>query len=60
MHSSLHGCGRCEILKETAPHLVDSICAYRAGYVAQVCCFCLLLQLDDIVVCYLIHVFPSL
>eukprot|EP00261_Vitis_vinifera_P040946 XP_019082189.1 PREDICTED: uncharacterized protein LOC100257644 isoform X5 [Vitis vinifera] len=24
-----------EILQETAPHLVDSICAYRAGYVAQ-------------------------
>ncbi|KAJ0105351.1 hypothetical protein Patl1_18951 [Pistacia atlantica] len=24
-----------EILEETAPHLVNSICAYRAGYVAQ-------------------------
>ncbi|XP_038726130.1 uncharacterized ATP-dependent helicase YprA-like isoform X2 [Tripterygium wilfordii] len=24
-----------EILQEAAPHLVDSICAYRAGYVAQ-------------------------
>lgn len=27
---------RREILEETAPHLVNSICAYRAGYVAQV------------------------
>ncbi|RVW20655.1 ATP-dependent helicase HRQ1 [Vitis vinifera] len=35
MHSSLHDCDRREILQETAPHLVDSICAYRAGYVAQ-------------------------
>ncbi|KAH9329444.1 hypothetical protein KI387_001552, partial [Taxus chinensis] len=25
----------CEILKETAPHLVNSICVYRAGYTAQ-------------------------
>ncbi|KAH9722331.1 UBQ helicase-c and DEAD-like helicase domain-containing protein [Citrus sinensis] len=24
-----------EILEETAPHLVDSICVYRAGYVAE-------------------------
>lgn len=29
-------CGRREILQKTAPHLVDSICAYRAGYVAEV------------------------
>ncbi|CAK9147911.1 unnamed protein product [Ilex paraguariensis] len=26
---------RREILQETAPHLVDSICAYRAGYIAR-------------------------
>ncbi|CAB4311480.1 unnamed protein product [Prunus armeniaca] len=26
---------RREILEQTAPHLVDSICAYRAGYIAQ-------------------------
>ncbi|KAG5536355.1 hypothetical protein RHGRI_023955 [Rhododendron griersonianum] len=26
---------RREILQETAPHLVSSICAYRAGYIAQ-------------------------
>lgn len=30
---------RREILEETAPHLVDSICVYRAGYVAEVCYF---------------------
>lgn len=29
-------CARREILQQTAPHLVDSICAYRAGYIAQV------------------------
>lgn len=28
--------GRREIFQDTAPHLVDSICAYRAGYVAAV------------------------
>ena len=28
---------RREILHKTAPHLVDSICAYRAGYIAEVC-----------------------
>ncbi|PQP93687.1 putative ATP-dependent helicase YprA [Prunus yedoensis var. nudiflora] len=28
-------CARREILQQTAPHLVDSICAYRAGYIAQ-------------------------
>ncbi|XP_019053936.1 PREDICTED: uncharacterized protein LOC104599902 isoform X3 [Nelumbo nucifera] len=28
-------CYTREILQETAPHLVDSICAYRAGYIAQ-------------------------
>lgn len=28
-------CYTREILKETAPHLVDSICAYRGGYVAE-------------------------
>lgn len=27
---------RQEILQETAPHLVDTICAYRAGYIAEV------------------------
>lgn len=27
---------RREILQETAPHLVDTICAYRAGYIAEV------------------------
>lgn len=27
---------RREILQETASHLVDSICAYRAGYMAEV------------------------
>ncbi|KAK3013340.1 hypothetical protein RJ639_009552, partial [Escallonia herrerae] len=25
----------CEILQETAPHMVDTICAYCAGYIAQ-------------------------
>lgn len=30
---------RREILQETAPHLVSSICAYRAGYIAQVSIF---------------------
>lgn len=29
-------CARREILQQTAPRLVDSICAYRAGYIAQV------------------------
>lgn len=29
-------CARREILQQTAPLLVDSICAYRAGYIAQV------------------------
>ncbi|KAL7161138.1 hypothetical protein ACSBR2_041739 [Camellia fascicularis] len=28
-------CYTREILQETAPHLVNSICAYRAGYIAQ-------------------------
>ncbi|XP_016545610.2 uncharacterized ATP-dependent helicase YprA isoform X2 [Capsicum annuum] len=28
-------CYTREILQETAPHLVDTICAYRAGYVAE-------------------------
>ncbi|CAB4311520.1 unnamed protein product [Prunus armeniaca] len=28
-------CYTCEILQQTAPYLVDSICAYRAGYIAQ-------------------------
>ncbi|XP_058226891.1 uncharacterized protein LOC131335514 [Rhododendron vialii] len=28
-------CYTREILQETAPHLVSSICAYRAGYIAQ-------------------------
>ncbi|OMO52842.1 hypothetical protein CCACVL1_29059 [Corchorus capsularis] len=28
-------CDTREILEETAPHLVNSICAYRAGYVAE-------------------------
>ncbi|KAL5539552.1 hypothetical protein UlMin_045285 [Ulmus minor] len=28
-------CYTREILQETAPHLVDSICAYRAGYIAE-------------------------
>ncbi|GLT77292.1 hypothetical protein SLA2020_488910 [Shorea laevis] len=28
-------CYTREILKGTAPHLVDSICAYRGGYVAE-------------------------
>ena len=27
---------RREILQESAAHLVDSVCAYRAGYIAQV------------------------
>lgn len=29
-------CYRREILKERAPHLVQSVCAYRAGYTAEV------------------------
>lgn len=29
-------CYTQEILQETAPHLVDTICAYRAGYIAEV------------------------
>nr|XP_016448123.1 PREDICTED: uncharacterized protein LOC107773190 [Nicotiana tabacum] len=29
-------CYTREILQGTAPHLVDTICAYRAGYVAEV------------------------
>lgn len=29
-------CYRREILHETAPHLVNSICAYRGGYIAEV------------------------
>ncbi|OVA04884.1 Helicase [Macleaya cordata] len=33
--SELVLCYTREILQETAPDLVDSICAYRAGYVAQ-------------------------
>ncbi|XP_058070568.1 ATP-dependent helicase hrq1 isoform X2 [Magnolia sinica] len=33
--SELVLCYTREILRETAPHLVDSICAYRAGYIAQ-------------------------
>ncbi|XP_060674220.1 uncharacterized protein LOC107433954 isoform X5 [Ziziphus jujuba] len=28
-------CYTREILEETAPHLIDSICAYRAGYIAE-------------------------
>lgn len=28
-------CYTCEILQETAPHLVNSVCSYRGGYVAQ-------------------------
>ncbi|XVF54478.1 hypothetical protein PTKIN_Ptkin05aG0183500 [Pterospermum kingtungense] len=28
-------CNTRDILEETAPHLVNSICAYRAGYVAE-------------------------
>ncbi|KAK6795347.1 hypothetical protein RDI58_008800 [Solanum bulbocastanum] len=28
-------CYTREILQETAPHLVDTICAYRAGYIAE-------------------------
>lgn len=32
---------RREILQGTASHLVNSVCAYRAGYVAQVSVFCL-------------------
>lgn len=35
MKSTLHVFDRREILRESAPHLVDSICAYRAGYIAQ-------------------------
>ena len=33
---------RREILQETAPHLVNSVCAYRAGYIAEVSFFFLL------------------
>lgn len=36
MKLMLHVFDRREILQESAPHLVDSICAYRAGYIAQV------------------------
>lgn len=32
---SFHCCRR-ELLKESAPHLVQSVCAYRAGYTAEV------------------------
>nr|XP_048319853.1 uncharacterized ATP-dependent helicase YprA isoform X1 [Ziziphus jujuba var. spinosa] len=31
-------CYTREILEETAPHLIDSICAYRAGYIAEYLC----------------------
>lgn len=33
--SELVLCYTREILQETAPHLVDLVCAYRAGYIAQ-------------------------
>lgn len=31
-----YDCDRREILQNTASHLVDLICAYRAGYAAEV------------------------
>lgn len=36
LNSNFYGFDRREILKDTAPHLIDSICAYRAGYIAEV------------------------
>ena len=36
INSNIYGCDRREILEETAPHLMDSVCAYRAGCVAEV------------------------
>lgn len=46
---NIHYCIRREILEETAPHLVNSICAYRAGYVAEVsfCCNLMWLNFDN-------------
>ncbi|KAK2990709.1 hypothetical protein RJ640_017012 [Escallonia rubra] len=37
LHSAKHAnfVNLREILQETAPHMVDTICAYRAGYIAQ-------------------------
>lgn len=49
-------CYRREILKESAPHLVQSVCAYRAGYTAEVYEIFSIVETQELILCMFMFV----
>ena len=56
MQLNCKNCDRREILQDTAPHLVESISAYRAGYIAMVSIVVLRCFLLSMVACCLLYI----